>query len=285
MERSLSPYVYVGYHCNNNCIFCSESDEQYLARIGGPVPAEQVKSDLKKIKEVYNSVSFMGREPTMRRDLPELIEYAKNLGFENINIASNGRIFSYEDYVKTLIRSGVTQLGMSFYSSIPEHYDEQAGVKGGYDQAVQGIKNVIKNKPGYVSFLVNIPLNNKNVGDLEETIKFLLSFGVKEINILFIEPLSKKSNTKEIVGKMSELGNEAASVAIKYGDKAKFWLNEFLPCALKPEYRDLFFNCLEKNVNKERIPLCEKCKYNDRCDGVLSTYVDLYGDEEFNLDN
>ncbi len=283
MERFLSPYAYVGYHCNNNCIFCSESDEEYLRAIGGPITTEKAKDDLRKIRGVYDFVSFMGREPTLRKDLPELISYASGLGFKNINIATNGRIFAYDDYAKKMIESGVTQIGMSFYSHIPGHYDEQAGIKDGYEQALAGMKNIIKYGRGKISFLVNIPLNKKNAPDLEETINLLLSLGVKEINILFIAPLSKKSMSTDIVGKMSDLGDLAARMAIKYGGEAKFWLNEFLPCSLKKEYRDLFFNCFEKNPHKKRIPLCDRCEYKDRCDGILSTYMELYGEDEFNL--
>jgi len=284
MNRLPSPYVYVGYHCNNNCIFCSESDHEYLNSIGGLIPIDKVKEDLKKAREIYSSINFMGREPTMRRDLPELIAYAKKLGFENIGISTNGRVLSYESYARNLINTGLTQIGMSFYSHIPSHYDEQSGVPGSYNQAIEAIKNVIRLKPPKLSLLVNIPLNNKNVDDLDGAVELLIGLGVKEINILWVAPLSRKSMTKEITGRMSDLGNLAARVAIKHENRAKFWLNEFLPCSLEREHRGLFFNCLEKNPLKIRIPLCSDCCYSDKCDGVLSTYIDLYGSEEFNLD-
>lgn len=253
--------------------------------IGGkPALTEDVKKDILRVRENYDFVTFMGREPTMRSDLLELITYAKGLEFSGISMATNGRALAYEAYAKSLINSGLTQLVMSFYGSTSEIYDSQAQVRGAYDQAIKAIKNVISLKSDKLSFLINIPVNRRNYMDLENTVKLLLELGVREMNILWVAPLSKKSNSKEIIGRMSELGNLAAAIAVKYKEKARFWLNEFLPCSLNREYRELFFNCLEKNSLKRRISLCETCSYAEQCDGVLSSYIDMYGAEEFKLD-
>lgn len=280
-----SPYVYVGYYCNNNCIFCSESDESFLQGLGGGfAEKEKVKSDIRKIRELYDFINFMGREPTMRKDIGELVAYAKSLGFRQVGISTNGRMFSYEPFAKKMLDSGLNQIGISFYSHKEKVFDEQSQVDGSFKQAVSAIKNIILLKSDDTSLLINIPLNKKNADDLQGTVELLLDLGVREINILWVAPLSRRSMSKEIVGRMGELGDYAAGIAVKYGGKAKFWLNEFLPCSLRAEYRQLFFNCLEKNPLKKRIALCESCPYASKCDGVLSTYIDLYGSEEFKLD-
>ncbi len=113
----------------------------------------------------------------------------------------------------------------------------------------------------------------------------LLGLGIKEINILFIVPLSKRSRNKKIIMKMSNLGKYVFKTIKPYlnNPNLKILLVEFLPCSLPKEAHQYFFPCLEKNPEKIRIPLCSNCLYKEKCDGVLKSYIDLYGDKEFTL--
>ena len=59
MKKFISPYVYIGCHCNNNCIFCSEANnnaESFNFR-----PLEDIKNDILKIKGSYDFINFMGK--------------------------------------------------------------------------------------------------------------------------------------------------------------------------------------------------------------------------------
>ena len=69
-----SPFLYAGNKCNNNCIFCFEKDRIYLDK-----NIKQLKSELKLIRKGYSFVNIMGREPTLRKDLIEIIKYAKTI--------------------------------------------------------------------------------------------------------------------------------------------------------------------------------------------------------------
>ena len=116
-------------------------------------------------------------------------------------------------------------------------------------------------------------------------VDLVVNFGVREINILFIAPLSRRSRTKNIVMPMSRLGRHVFKTIKPYlkNPNLKFLLVEFLPCSLPKKSRKYFFPCLEKNPNKVRIPICQDCLYKKKCDGVLQDYIDLYGTEEFKL--
>jgi hypothetical protein len=135
-------------------------------------------------------------------------------------------------------------------------------------------------RPG-LSVLVNIPLTRQNYPTFESTLDLLIRLGVKEINVLWVAPLSRRSRDKGVVCHMPTLGRYVAGVLRKkkYQESSvKFLLVEFLPCSLPREARDLFFPCLEKNSNKVRIDLCGECSYKESCDGVLQDYLDLYGE-------
>ena len=59
---------------------------------------EQIKEDLNKARERCDSVVLVGGEPTIRKDIIEIVKYAKQLGFKKIQIQTNGRRFAYKNF-------------------------------------------------------------------------------------------------------------------------------------------------------------------------------------------
>lgn len=286
MNRIISPYLYAGFHCNNNCIFCSESDE-YLSSLKNKSLID-LKKDLREIRKKYDFVSIMGREPSIRPDIIEIIKYAKSLKFRQLGITSNGRMFSIPSFTKSILDEGVNQIGISLAGSIASVHDKQTQIKGSFTQTIVGIKNILKLKNKDTSLLVNLPMDRLNFKDLRAQLTLLTKLGVKEINILNVSPLSLRSRSKKIIVPMTTLAKHVYTTLIKEEflnrKDLKILLIEFPPCCLPKEARKYFFPCLEKNNNKIRIPLCQDCPFSKNCDGILDSYISLFGDSEFRLD-
>ena len=77
--------IKTGYSCNNNCIHCVIADNKESLMVRG-LPIN--RSTIEYKKELYASklsgfdnVSFTGGEPTIRKDIIELLSYAKKLGY------------------------------------------------------------------------------------------------------------------------------------------------------------------------------------------------------------
>jgi len=282
---TVSPYIYVGYYCNNNCIFCSETDE-YLEHLKEKSLSE-IKEELRQIRKHYDFVNIMGREPTIRSDILEIIEFARRLKFRQVGITTNGRLLSIHNFAKAILKTGVNQVGISLSGASARVHDFQTQVPGSFEQTLQGIKNILKYKKQNVSLLINLPLNKLNYQELPKELEFLTHLGVKEINILNIQPLSRRSRSRNIIMKTSVLGKYVFNILKKGGyfnkKDLKVLLVEFAPCALPKEARQYFFPCLEKNNQKIRIPLCKNCPYKDKCDGILKDYLELYGDSGLSL--
>lgn len=282
--NNISPYLYIGYQCNNNCIFCSEADE-YMEKLK-PKNFEGIKKEILQVRKKCDFLMFMGREPTLRKDIFDILTLATGLGFKQVGLTTNGRMLSYSNFAKDILKTGVKQIGISLNGATAKTHDKQTQVLGSFEQTIRGITNIIRFKNPEVSLLINLPLNRLNYFELKKAVDSLEDIGVREINILFIAPISRRSRTKEIVMEMNKLGKyvfETIKPYLKNYSHAKFLLVEFLPCSLPKEARDYFFPCLEKNPNKVRIPLCKNCPYADKCGGVLNTYIDLYGTKEFKL--
>lgn len=283
MQNNISPYIYIGYQCNNNCIFCSEADE-YIKQLKKK-SLKEIKKEILQARKHYDFMSFMGREPTLRKDIFDILEFAVKLDFRQVGITTNGRMLSYPDFAQNILRTGIKQIGISLSGATAKIHDAQTQVLGSFQQTVQGIKNVVRFKNPEISLLINLPLNKLNYFELDKMIELVVNLGVKEINILFIVPLSKRSRSKKIVMKMSDLSKYVFSTIKTYLNRPdlKFLLVEFLPCSLPKEAQNYFFPCLEKNSDKIRIPLCKNCPYRGKCDGILRSYINLYGFNEFRL--
>ena len=279
----ISPYIYISYRCNNNCIFCSEADE-YMEGLKLKT-IKQVKKEVSEARKHYNFVNFMGREPTLRKDFIEILEFTKKLDFKQVGFTTNGRLLAYKDFVKKIFAAGVNQIVVSLNGATSEVHDSQTRVSGSFSQTIMGIKNILDLRKENFSLIINLLLTKMNYLELPKMINLVKDLGIKEINILNAAPLSKRSRSKKIIMKMSELGQYVINVLKDYktDSSLKFLLVEFLPCALPKEGRKYFFPCLEKNPEKVRIHLCQNCLYSDKCDGVLKSYIDLYGTKEFRL--
>lgn len=285
MKHLISPYLYVGWYCNNNCIFCSEADE-YLENLQKK-SLNKIKKELRIIRKKYDFVSIMGREPTIKPDILEIIKFAQTLKFRQVGITTNGRLLSVPAFTKAILAGGVNQVGISLSGATAAAHDQQTQVPGSFLQTIAGIKNVLKYKKPEVSLLVNLPMNRLNYRELPAELKLLTDLGIREINILNISPLSCRSRTKKIIMPMAKLGAYVFKTLKEAGylnkKDLKILLVEFPPCSLPQEGRKYFFPCLEKNNHKIRIPLCRSCPYAPNCDGILDSYLKLYGNSEFKL--
>jgi len=283
--KNVSPYLYVGYYCNNNCIFCSEADE-YLGNLSKK-SLTVIKKELKVIRKNYDFVNVMGREPSIRSDILEILKFTQGLKFRQVGITTNGRLLSISTFAKAILATGINQIGISLAGASATVHDKQTQVPGSFHQTMNGINNILKYKKPEISLLVNLPMNKLNYKELKAELKLLTNLGVKEINILNISPLSHRSQTKKIIIPMSKAGFYIFKTLKDNGylnrKDLKILLVEFPPCSLPQEAREYFFPCLEKNSNKVRISLCKNCPYKDKCDGILDSYLDLYGSSEFTL--
>ena len=90
----------------------------------------------------YNSVGFLGGEITIYPDVLELIEYTKDLGYQNIHIISNARRFSDEKFLKQLIDNGITRVSVSIHSHL-EEIENVLNNRNSFSEQLQGIKNLM----------------------------------------------------------------------------------------------------------------------------------------------
>ncbi|MGI5976733.1 MAG: radical SAM protein [Candidatus Limivicinus sp.] len=101
--------------CNMNCPVCFTRDKKEALY-------EPDYDECKKLMLEYRAragsdaiIEFCGGEPTVRDDLPELAGLAKNMGFDFVQLNTNGiRLSQSPEYCRCLKKSGVTTVYLGF---------------------------------------------------------------------------------------------------------------------------------------------------------------------------
>ncbi len=148
-DRSMVQYptlaeIALTYGCQNRCIFCYASSP-YREKKVDVMTTEEVRRVMDKIFHQAHvpSLSFTGGEATLRKDLPELISYGKELGFR-MNLITNGIRLADEDYARILVDSGLDSAQISLEAGSAAIHDAIAGKQGAFEKTTQGIRNMRK---------------------------------------------------------------------------------------------------------------------------------------------
>lgn len=176
-QKELSaPYrmdLAITYRCNNNCVHCYA---------GGPRETKELSTAewfavINRIEELgIPHVVFTGGEPTLREDLPKLIAHAQQVGLVS-GLVTNGRLLKDASYFNSLVDAGLDHVQITLESHNPKVHDKITGVRGSWEETLQGLKNAIASS---IYTLSNTTLNKWNVKGIIKTIKFLHKLGLNQ---------------------------------------------------------------------------------------------------------
>jgi len=288
--------IKVGFYCNNQCTFCVQGRKRDI------LPAKEVAEVERSLREAWEAgkreVVLTGGEPCMHPHFLELVKIAHRLGFEDIQIQTNGRMFAYLDYCIKTIEAGATQFSPALHGSTAEIHDFLTDAPKSFEQTVQGIKN-LKKLGQYV--LTNTVITSKNYQDLPNIARLLVELGVDQFQFAFVHILGTADKNKDwLVPRKSEIapfvregleigkiaGKKVTAEAIPYCQM--LGVEDCVAEEIMPKTRiyDAGFmvpDYGEYRVNRGKIKGkdCLQCKYNKICEGPWREYVDLYGFDEF----
>ncbi|MCX8189719.1 MAG: radical SAM protein [Candidatus Diapherotrites archaeon] len=289
--------ILVNWQCNQRCIFCSVGHK--LVSDGRAKSWLEIKKDLEFAKRCgADIISFSGGEPTIRKDLFEAIRYAKKLGFEVIEIQTNGCMLKYRNYAKKIFDLGVNRVLVSIHAPNAKLEDFLTQTKGSFDDKVAGLKNL---EDLGIEKRTSTVINTYNYEKLPEMAAFLLKFkkNTKSYHLNFAIPDGfAKQDFERMVPRIDEAASyikEACDILLKEGGKP--FLHNMYPCIL-PSYTNImseltvtntiligpkFRADIQKNRQKYRSKgaNCKKCKYFLLCVGPFKEYTRVRGFSEF----
>jgi cyclic pyranopterin phosphate synthase len=287
--------IFLNFECNARCIFCSIG--HMFSKQKRIKPKEEIVEEIKFAHEKgIKTISFSGGEPTIRKGLVDWVRYAKELGFENIEIQSNGIMYYYDNFVQDLIDAGTNRFLVSIHGANSKTHDFLTRAKGSFSKTMGGIKNLYERG---VEIRFGIVINKYNYKELLDWVENLLRFEGFSYHLNYITPIGfAKESYKKLAPKISTMKPEVKKAADKILE-AGFgpWIHNIYPCNM-PGYEAMMSELMKKktiisgadfkaNIDESRMDgrkkpeSCEKCKFSLMCVGPYQKYLEIYGKEEF----
>jgi len=89
-----------------------------------------------------NETIYLPCNIDFRNDFLEIIKLIRMWGFSRIILNTNGRMFSYKDFCSNITKMGINQFNVYLFGNDAKTHDSITGVKGSFEQTIQGIKNL-----------------------------------------------------------------------------------------------------------------------------------------------
>lgn len=291
--------VILNYKCNNNCRFCYAATFRRYNKFRG---FDEIKKEIQEsFRNGIRLINFNGGEPTIHPKIIEIIKFAKETGFENIQIITNGRMFSYEDFTKRILDAGLNILMFSIHGHKPQIHDYLTRVPESFKQSTQGIKNInkLKNQGYKITIMSNTTITKINYKYLTQIAKLLTGIGVNQLQFTFVDPIgSAWGNREDMIPKISEVEEylyralkvnmpNTSSEGIPFCFMKGFEKNVgelYMPDYWEmraPDKENRSFDFRKKKINKVKGKVCKKCKFYNVCEGIWENYAKIYGFNEF----
>lgn len=279
MDAKLSQEVkkkvlFIGGVCNNKCICCYNRNKtkKYSKRI------DEIKSEMLSAKKRgVEHLEITGGEPAIRSDFKKILSYAKQIGYKNIDVISNGRMFSYINFCK-MICPHINKVIVKIMSSKPYIHDSISQVSGSLEQTLRGMKNLQKFGARVIA---SITITEQNYFSLLETVDYLINLGVRFFLLEFVKPVGTASkNFEKIAPRLSDIMLcILKTLDLEY--KTEWIKVQGIPYCLMKNCQDHIIDSGSNQSAKIKFLGCKQCKYFDFCGGVWKEYVKIYGTSEF----
>lgn len=173
----------VTYKCQCRCLHCSSGVPNFKQNLRNKdMPTWQIKDLIDQaILMGIPRITFFGGEPLMRKDIFELIRYAKSKGM--ITRINTNAFALNEKVVMKLKESGLTHCDVSIDDSNPAIHDKLRGVPGLFSRAIKGIELLKKHK--IVCQIVTYASRRNVTAGLERIIELGRKLHVTAVSIVF----------------------------------------------------------------------------------------------------
>jgi MoaA/NifB/PqqE/SkfB family radical SAM enzyme len=271
----------VTYVCNNHCTFCAVGTRTQVH--GHPTRQREHLQNYRRLG--VTMVDFDGGEPTMNPELIPLIRFARALGYQRINVTTNGRMCAYPEFARRLVGSGLTTLLFSLHGPDAQTHAQQVGVAEAFDQTVGGIRHCLRQAPPGVELGMNVTVTKGNHTKLAELADLAVSLGLRWLNIQFLTPFGRA--TRHVAPDTATAAGEVMRLIDRWKGKGEMKIQVInLPFCFMPGYEQylmgdllklerhmVFVNNEEVNLarylaeRRTRKPVCQACPHAVFCGG------------------
>lgn len=278
--------IRINTRCNAKCEFCSARGLlPDLVEDAGLI-RERVQAAARARQTM---VSFTGGEPTLRRDLPDLLSFARDQGIPEIDVQTNGILLARPEMVKRLVDAGMSSIFLSLHSSTPEVHDAMLKVKGAFDKILRAVENCLEAGVEVRYNYVVTTLNLNGVADFMEFVARRFGRPGASVCLSFVALQGWALDHPELIPALKEAAPMMAA-GLEAGGRLGLEVRIpglcGIPMCILPG-REKQFDEYHDTESPPRVAArsypsaCGRCPWRLRCSGFWTAYIDRFGDEEF----
>jgi MoaA/NifB/PqqE/SkfB family radical SAM enzyme len=236
--------INLGYACNAKCPFCYYYDSVVTKTNENTLTTLEAKKQLRQARMLgIKEIEFTGGEVTLRKDLPELIFYAKKeLGFSIVCIITNGIRLSKLDYVASLADAGLDDILFSVHGHDADTHDNLTKVPRSFHHIMNAIDHA--NMLG-IRVRTNTVVCKSNYMHLTAIMQLLISKRVDNINFVMFNPVLQAKNidiVKDVYVNYADAGREIISAIQSCEAELPHFNVRYMPFCFLPSYEKYVTN-------------------------------------------
>jgi SynChlorMet cassette radical SAM/SPASM protein ScmF len=186
-------YFYLTEGCNLRCRHCwLEPPHQSARRQYPALEPGLFRHILKQARPLgLSSVKLTGGEPLMHPQIGEILEILRNEKLR-FTVETNG-VLCTPELAQDLLRSGLYHISVSLDGADADTHEWVRGVKGCFDAAIGGIKNLVA---AGIRPQVIMTLMRRNVGQIETLVRLAESLGCSSVKFTSSSPRPVGENAR-----------------------------------------------------------------------------------------
>ena len=212
--------------CNLQCIHCYANSGPEL-----PMTLGMTRDKWRKVlRDASNlgcqRVQFIGGEPTIHPDLLELVAEANGLGYQVIEVYTNGTIMNGR--MLECFREFNATLAFSVYAATAEIHDSITKRAGSFEATIENIRQSLEFG---IPLRVTIVEMEQNAGEIDATEAMLAELGVQSIKVDRLRGIGRGNITLGVTDPMGEMCGDCGK-----GQLAIDSAGNVFPCLLSKYY-------------------------------------------------
>jgi MoaA/NifB/PqqE/SkfB family radical SAM enzyme len=235
-------------------------------------------------------MDISGGEPTLRRDLPDIIRYARAAGISTVELQTNAVLLRDKERTQALKDAGLTHAFVGLHSHIPKIHDFLVKSEGAFEACVEGTRNLVACG---VATTVNPVLTTANFKHVVEFMRYVHDElpGVRAVSLSAVQPHGRARDYPSLMPRYGEL-SPYVERAVEEGERLGLFVNNpycGLPLCIGGWHRRLD-RCVEPSEaalghppgdgKKFHPEPCGPCSLKDRCGGVWLEYPGIHPVED-----
>jgi len=298
--KTVCGLVNLTVRCNQDCLFCCDGGDK---KSGYHLSTEEALQHIRAVRERgASSVTLIGGEPLVRKDIVEIVAFASSIGLR-VGLTSNGTALT-KGLLDRLVRSGLTSIEISVHAFDPDlsrAISRRSFTPERQARALAVLADMTRDRPGVSINFVLFSKNWQELPKVVETVADQYAF-VDELFINFVDPVGYPARDHGLVPRYSEIGPTLRkSLDLARSRTLRFTVDSVPGCILGPYFlflratreklRGVLYakdtlgvvtNDPDADVSQYyRVPACSSCAIRTLCPGVNFRYLAIHGDSEF----